>query len=146
MDGIWAIVILGSSGCALIGFLAYLVFMAWVVRRTNDTKGLRDVAVAANAFPLGRWLRPNIYPRPHKEPLEPDVLQLGNVQKVIATSLQLEKLTSVEEPVEVDEPAEEDIIDPLCCTGPLILPTVHLIKFIWLLDFAALGTIASCAP
>lgn len=38
----------------LIAWLAYLAFMAWVVRRTGTTTGLRDVAVAARAFPFIR--------------------------------------------------------------------------------------------
>jgi hypothetical protein len=36
----------------LLGWLMYLVFCAWVVRHTGDSRSLRDVAAAARAFPL----------------------------------------------------------------------------------------------
>jgi hypothetical protein len=44
------IVVLGSALIALAGFISFLIFCVFVVRRTNDTKGLRDVAVAVRAF------------------------------------------------------------------------------------------------
>lgn len=35
---------------ALVGFVCYLIFLAFVVLRTGGTAGLRDVAVAMRAF------------------------------------------------------------------------------------------------
>jgi len=42
--------VLGSAAIALLGFVSYLAFCAFVVVRTNGTSGLRDVAVAIRAF------------------------------------------------------------------------------------------------
>jgi hypothetical protein len=39
-----------STVTVLLGFLALLVFCAYVVRRTDTTAGLRDVAVAVRAY------------------------------------------------------------------------------------------------
>ena len=36
----------------LVGWMLYLLFCAWIVRRTGDSRSLRDVATAAHAFPL----------------------------------------------------------------------------------------------
>jgi hypothetical protein len=42
--------VLGSAAIALVGFVLYLAFCAFVVIRTGGTSGLRDVAVAIRAF------------------------------------------------------------------------------------------------
>ena len=39
-----------ASGTVLLAFVAYLALCAFVVVRTNDTAGLRDLAVAIRAF------------------------------------------------------------------------------------------------
>jgi hypothetical protein len=63
-----AATVLGSAAIALVGFALYLAFCAFVVIRTNDTKGLRDVAEAVRAFAsvgsLTSRLRPPAFPPP----------------------------------------------------------------------------------
>ncbi len=43
-------VVLGSAAVALVGFVFYLIFCAFVVVRTGDTACLHDVAEAIRAF------------------------------------------------------------------------------------------------
>jgi hypothetical protein len=43
-------VVLGGAAIVLAGFVFFLIFCAFVVVRTGDTAGLRDVAVAVRAF------------------------------------------------------------------------------------------------
>ena len=38
------------SGIVLIGFIAYLGLLAFIVTRTGDTRGLRDAAAAIRAY------------------------------------------------------------------------------------------------
>jgi hypothetical protein len=45
-----AVAVLGSAVAALVGFVFYLFFCAFVIVRTGSTAGLRDVAVAIRAF------------------------------------------------------------------------------------------------
>jgi hypothetical protein len=39
-----------TSASVLLGFISFLIFCAFVVRRTGSTTGLRDVAIAVRAF------------------------------------------------------------------------------------------------
>jgi hypothetical protein len=39
-----------TSVAVLAGFISFLMFCAFVVRRTGSTTGLRDVAIAVRAF------------------------------------------------------------------------------------------------
>jgi hypothetical protein len=43
-------IVLGLAGIVLLGFLAYLALLAFVVVRTGQTSGLRDVAIAIKAY------------------------------------------------------------------------------------------------
>jgi hypothetical protein len=47
------------AAALVVCFVAYLVFLGFVIVRTNGTAGLRDVAVAVRAFPAfpGRFRR-----------------------------------------------------------------------------------------
>lgn len=101
MDIRWVAVLWGiGSVCTLLGFVAYLRFLAFIVKRTGDTKGLRDAAVAARAFPLARSMRLAVRPR-HREPPE---LETGPEEVGERTVV----LLGVEEPVERPE------LDALC--------------------------------
>jgi hypothetical protein len=61
MSGL-VMVALTSLAAALVAFVCYLGFCMFVVVRTGDTAGLRDVAVAVRAFAsvatLRIWRRP----------------------------------------------------------------------------------------
>ena len=51
MAVLFTAVFIGSAAfAALIGFISYLAFCAFVVVRTGSTAGLRDVAIAIRAF------------------------------------------------------------------------------------------------
>lgn len=64
-DGLVAVGVLASV--SFLSWVAYLLFLVWIVRHcNNDSKVLRDVAVAARAFPgmglaagIARTLRPD---------------------------------------------------------------------------------------
>lgn len=64
-DGLVAVGVL--AGVSFLSWVAYLLFLVWIVRHcNNDSKVLRDVAVAARAFPgmglaagIARALRPD---------------------------------------------------------------------------------------
>ena len=49
-EGCMPVIILGLAGMVLLGFLAYLGFLSFVVARTGETSGLRDVAIAIRAY------------------------------------------------------------------------------------------------
>jgi hypothetical protein len=53
------VVILGLAGMVLVEFLAYLGFLAFIVLRTGQTSGLRDVAAAMKAYRgfVGAWIK-----------------------------------------------------------------------------------------
>jgi hypothetical protein len=64
-DGLVAVGVL--AGVSFLSWVAYLLFLIWIVRHcNNDSRALRDVAVAARAFPgmglaagIARALRPD---------------------------------------------------------------------------------------
>lgn len=61
MAGLELVVIAGAA-MALIGFVCFLIFCTFVVIRTGDTAGLRDVAIAVRAFAsVGTTLRTGLY-------------------------------------------------------------------------------------
>lgn len=101
MDGYLVTMLLGIGAvCGLLGFVAYLRFLTFIVKHTGDTKGLRDVAIAARAFPLARGVRLAVRPR-RMTPLE-----LGAGREEIDERVVL--------PLELEEPTESPVVDPLC--------------------------------
>ena len=97
-DGYWVTMLFGIGAvCALLGFVAYLKFLTFIVNHTGDTKGLRDAAIAARAFPLGRGVR--LVARPQRmAPLELEVGPEEIEERVVL-------------PLELEEPAESPVVD-----------------------------------
>jgi hypothetical protein len=101
MDGIWLAVLCGTGAvCALLGFVAYLRFLTFIVKHTGNTKGLRDAAIAARAFPLARVVRLAVHPQ-RMTPLELGVGREEIDERVVF-------------PLELEEPTESPVVDPLC--------------------------------
>ncbi len=87
MYGTWVAVLCGTGAvCALLSFVAYLRFLTFIVKHTGDTKGLRDAAIAARAFPLARVVRLLVRPQ-HMTPFE---LEVGREESGERTVLPLE--------------------------------------------------------
>jgi hypothetical protein len=106
MDGYWVMMLLGIGAvCSLLGFVAYLRFLSFIVRHTGDTKGLRDAAIAAKAFPLTRGVRLTVRPR-RMAPLELEAGREEIEERVVL-------------PLELEEPTESPVVDPLCGPGRL---------------------------
>jgi hypothetical protein len=56
------LVVIAGAAMALIGFVCFLIFCTFVVIRTGDTAGLRDVAIAVRAFAsVGTTLRTGLH-------------------------------------------------------------------------------------
>lgn len=54
---LWLVLpVLGAALLLFLRWVAYLIFCAWIVRVTGNSRALRDVAVAARAFPDARDL------------------------------------------------------------------------------------------
>jgi hypothetical protein len=100
MDGYWVAMLFGIGAiCGLLGFVAYLRFLTFIVKHTGDTKGLRDAAIAARAFPLARGVR--LVARPRR--IAP--LELGAAREEVDERVVL--------PLELEEPTERPEIGPL---------------------------------
>jgi hypothetical protein len=55
------LVVIAGAAMALIGFICFLIFCTFVVIRTGDTAGLRDVAIAMRAYAsVGTSLRTSL--------------------------------------------------------------------------------------
>jgi hypothetical protein len=70
MAGFVVVAVLGSAAIALAGFVSYLAFCAFVVKRTGGTSGLRDVAEAVRAFAAVGSLSPRSHLRSTAPPVE----------------------------------------------------------------------------
>lgn len=46
----FVVIVVVSASFSALCFLSYLAFLAYVIRKTGDTEGLRDVAIAIRAF------------------------------------------------------------------------------------------------
>jgi hypothetical protein len=118
------VVILGGGVIVLIGFALYLWFCHFVVDRTGDTSGLRDVAIAVRAFAFIGSLspRPRSLPPPAAQ-VELDSMTPGQAgilaSKTTVAAVQLASSPTSQRPPSGAE-AEVTSLETEPITGPKI--------------------------
>jgi len=64
----FAFIVVVSASFSALCFVSYLAFLAYVIRKTGGTAGLRDVAVAIRAFKFPFRAESNLTDRPSPDP------------------------------------------------------------------------------